>query len=221
MLTKPDKPKGRVAMRQERNREALVEAGYKVMAAKGIDAATMQEIAALADVGAGTVYSYFKSKDELAIAVLERLMQDLALRIEAVTDTFTDPAQVYAFGVRTVIETATTDKRWKPLLYRTEVIADAMFQRMGPFAIRDLQNATAAGRFKVADAPLTWRMATHAILGVSLAVTQGLLPHDAQHETVVRLLCMTGIGEAEARDLAARERPPLPVEGSVAKRKLK
>jgi hypothetical protein len=101
------------------------------------------------------------------------------------------------------------------------VIADAMFQRMGPFAIRDLQNATAAGRFKVADAPLTWRMATHAILGVSLAVTQGLLPHDAQHETVVRLLCMTGIGEAEARDLAARERPPLPVEGSVAKRKLR
>lgn len=221
MLKEAEKPRGRVALRQERNREALVEAGYKVMSAKGIDAATMQEIADLADVGAGTVYSYFKSKDELAIAVLERLMHDLALRIEAVTDTFRDPAQVYAFGIRTVIEAATTDIRWKQLLYRSEVIADAMYRRMGPFAIRDLENATAVGRFKVADAPLTWRMAAHAIVGVCLAVTEGQVPYEAQHETVVRLLCMTGIGEAEAIDLAGRERPPLPVEGSVRQRKIR
>ena len=206
------KPKGRVAQRQLRNREALVDAGYRVISEKGIDAATMQEIADLADVGAGTVYSYFKSKDELAIAVMERVMHNLALRIEAVTDTFSDPAQVYAFGVRTVIEAATGDIRWKQLLNRAEVSADAMFRCMGPFAIRDLKNATKAGRFKVADAPLTWKMATYSIVGVSLAVTQGDLPHSVIQETVVRLLCATGIGEAEAIELAARPRPALPKE---------
>lgn len=207
--------KGRVAKRQERNREALVVAGYRVMSEKGIDAATMQEIADLADVGAGTVYSYFKSKDELAIAVMERVMRNLALRIEAVTDTFEDPAQVYAFGIRTVIEAATGDLRWKQLLNRSEVIANAMFTCMGPFAIRDLENATKAGRFKVADARLTWKMAAHAIVGVSLAVTQGGLPETVKDETVVRLLCMTGIGEAEAINLANRPRPALPPEQPV------
>jgi AcrR family transcriptional regulator len=212
-------PLGRVAKRQERKREALVQAGYRVMSAKGIDSATMQEIAELADVGAGTVYSYFKSKDDLAIAVLERVMTELGLRIETVTDTFKDPAQVYAFGVRTVIETATVDKRWKQLLNRSEVIAGAMYRCMGPFAIRDLENATKAGRFKVADAALTWKMATHAIVGVSLAIADGVLPPDVTQETVVRLLCMTGIGEAEAEDLANRPRPPLPLEGSVQTRK--
>jgi hypothetical protein len=80
-------------------------------------------------------------KDELAIVVMERVMHNLALRIEAVTDTFADPAQVYAFGVRTPIE-ATGDIRWKQLLNRAEVVADAMFRCMGPFAIRDLENAT-------------------------------------------------------------------------------
>lgn len=213
-------PLGRVARRQERKREALVQAGYHVMSAKGIDSATMQEIAELADVGAGTVYSYFKSKDDLAIAVLERVMHELALRIEAVTDTFTDPAQVYAFGVRTVIEAATGDKRWRQLLNRSEVIAGAMYRCMGPFAIRDLETATKAGRFKVADAALTWKMATHAIVGVSLAVAQSVLPPEVKQETVVRLLCMTGIGEAEAIDLANRPRPPLPVEGSIGRKKL-
>ena len=210
-------PKGRVAQRQLRNWEALVDAGYRVISEKGIDAATMQEIADLADVGAGTVYSYFKSKDELAIAVMERVMHNLALRIEAVTDTFSDPAQVYAFGVRTVIEAATGDIRWKQLLNRAEVSADAMFRCMGPFAIRDLENATKAGRFKVADGPLTWKMATYAIVGVSLAVTRGDLPHSVIQETVVRLLCTTGIGETEAIELAARPRPALPTERAPAR----
>lgn len=219
MLGQPEygqeRPAGRVARRQERKREALVQAGYKVMSKKGIDQATMQEIAEAADVGAGTVYSYFKSKDELAIAVMERLMYDLALRIEAVTDSFTDPAQVYAFGVRTVIETAINDIRWKQLLYRSEVLADAMHRRMGPFAIRDLETATRAGRFKVKDASLTFKMAAHAIIGGCLAVTNGDFPPAAVEEMVVRILCMTGVGEAEAIDLASRERPPLPLEGSI------
>ena len=221
MLAVKSKLRGRVAQRQERNREALVLAGYKVMSKKGIDAATMQEIADLADVGAGTVYSYFKSKDELAIAVLERVMHNLALRIEAVTDTFEDPAQVYAFGVRTVIEAATGDIRWKQLLNRSEVISNAMVTRMGPFAIRDLENATKAGRFKVADARLTWKMAAHAIVGVSLAVTHGTLPEDVIDETVVRLLCMAGIGEAEAINLANRPRPPLPAEAAITSHRLR
>lgn len=216
MIDEHKKPKGRVAKRQQRNHEALVRAGYKVMSAKGIDAATMQEIAAAADVGAGTVYSYFKSKDELAIAVLERVMFNLARRIEAVTNTFTDPAQVYAFGIRTVIEAATGDRRWKQLLNRSEVIANAMYKSMGPFAIRDLENATRAGRFKVADAALTFKMASHAIVGMSLAVTQGILPDSVKEDAVVGLLCMTGIGEAEAIALASRQSPPLPPENSVA-----
>jgi AcrR family transcriptional regulator len=215
LVTKLIVRKGRVALRQERNREALVLAGYKMMSKKGIDAATMQEIAEHADVGAGTVYSYFKNKDELAVAVLERVMLNLALRIEAVTDDFTDPAQVYAFGVRQVIDAATGDLRWKQLLHRAEVIANAMFNSMGPFAIRDLEKATLAGRFKIADARITFKLASYAIIGASLAITQGILPISAKDEIIVRLLCMNGIGEAEALDLARRPCPVLPPEGSV------
>jgi AcrR family transcriptional regulator len=204
-----DPPEGRVARRQRRNREALIQAARQIMSEKGVDGATMLEIAEAADVGAGTVYNYFKSKDELAIAVLEEMMHDLAQRIEKVTDTFDDPAQVYAYGIRMVLETATQDVRWAQLLNRSEVIADATFRRMGPFAIRDMQNATAAGRFHVRDAELLWRLATHAIVGVSLAITTGKLPASTIEETVVGLLCMTGMGDAGAREIAGRPRPAL------------
>ena len=200
---------GRVARRQARNRAALVDAARRIMSQKGIDAATMADIAELADVGAGTVYNYFKSKEDLAVAVLEDLMLDLAHQIEQVTNTFDDPGQVYAFGVRTVMDTATGDLRWRQLLNRSEVMANAMFRQMGPFAIRDLETATRAGRFKVDDAVLTWKMATHAMVGVALSVTNGDLAASVIDECVVRLLCMTGIGRADAVDLAHRDRPAL------------
>ena len=44
-------PASRIDRRKQRNRQALIDAGYQVMAEKGIDAATMVEIADLADVG--------------------------------------------------------------------------------------------------------------------------------------------------------------------------
>ena len=203
---------GRVARRQRRNRKALILAAREIMSEKGVDAATMLEIADRADVGAGTIYNYFRSKDELAIAVLEALMHNLAERIEAVTDTFEDPAQVYAFGIRTVLDTATEDERWAQMLNRSENIADAMFRMMGPFAIRDMRRASEAGRFQVANPELVWRITCHALVGVSLAISTGQVPSASREQIIARLLCMTGIGIDAAVELAARPRPTLPRE---------
>ena len=214
MPNAPDQTEGRVARRQRRNREALIDAARAIMTEKGVEAATMLEIAQRADVGAGTVYNYFKSKDDLAIVVLEALMHELALRIQTVTDTFEDPAQVYAYGIRTVLDTATTNTHWAQMLNRAEVIADALFRVMGPFAIRDLRLASQAGRFEVSNADLVWRLTSHALIGAGLAITTGQLPASAADQIIVRLLCMTGIGTNAAVELAARPRPALTGQGA-------
>ena len=195
-----------------RNRQALIDAGYKVIAEKGIDAATMVEIAELADVGAGTVYNYFASKNELVISVMEQVMDRLAQRIEAVTNTFSDPAQVYAFGVRNVMMAATTDQRWRWLLRRSEVIAGAMYRVMGPYAIRDIRRACKAGRYSVEDPELAWRQATHAIVGFSIAVCDQNVDPTKIDEAVVNLLGMVGVPRDEAWEIARRPSPELPAE---------
>lgn len=204
-----DRGETRSERRKRRVRQALIEAGYQVMSRKGIDAATMSEIAEVADVGAGTAYNYFSSKDEFAISVLEYVMERLAWRIDAVTDTFDDPGQVYAFGIRNVMKAATTDPCWRPLLARSEVMAGAMYRVMGPYAIRDLRNAVAAGRYKVENPELAWRLATHAIVGFSLAVSeQGLAP-EMIDEAIVDLLGMVGVEREEAWEIALRPCPDL------------
>lgn len=211
-LFSENQQESRSVRRKRRNREALLAAGHQVMASKGIDASTMAEIAELADVGAGTVYNYFASKDDLAMSVMERVMDLLAQRIEAVTNTFDDPGQVYAFGIRNVMKAATTDDRWRWLLRRSEVIADAMYRVMGPYAIRDLRNAVAAGRYRTEDPELAWRMATHAIVGFSLAVCDGKIPISKMDDAVANLLGMVGVPAEEAWEIALRPCPELPSE---------
>jgi AcrR family transcriptional regulator len=201
---------GRVARRQRRNRAALIEAASSIMTEKGVEATTMLEIAERADVGAGTIYNYFKSKDDLALAVLENLMHVLALRIEQVTCTFDDPARVYAFGISTVLDEATDDPRWRQLLHRSEVIADTAYRVMGPFATRDMRQASEAGRFDTPDPDLIWRLTTHALMGAALAMSEGRLELGWKEQIITRLLCMTGIDIEGAVMLAKCERPPLP-----------
>jgi AcrR family transcriptional regulator len=64
-------------------REELMRAGETVFLAKGIAAASIDEIAAAAEVAKGTFYLYFASKDELVGALRERSIQRLDERIQA------------------------------------------------------------------------------------------------------------------------------------------
>lgn len=59
--------------RRERNKQEklrrLIAAAQRLFAAKGFEAATIQEIAAAADIAAGTLYLYAASKEDLLILV--------------------------------------------------------------------------------------------------------------------------------------------------------
>jgi AcrR family transcriptional regulator len=57
---------------KQQRRDQIVDAAEKVIFAKGIDQTTMDEIAEEAGLSKGTLYLYFKNKNELYIAICER-----------------------------------------------------------------------------------------------------------------------------------------------------
>ncbi len=62
----------RKAREKERRRNQIVDAAEKIIFAKGLDQATMDEIAEEAELSKGTLYLYFKNKNELYLAITER-----------------------------------------------------------------------------------------------------------------------------------------------------
>jgi AcrR family transcriptional regulator len=71
---------------QEFRIQSIQDATMRVIARKGMAAATMQEIADEAGVAKGTIYLYFRDRDELVEKTFETAMETLTARIDASLD---------------------------------------------------------------------------------------------------------------------------------------
>ena len=77
---------------RERRRQQIMVAAKKVFTTKGFNKTTMEDIAKEAELSPGTLYLYFKNKDELYASLSLRILQYLLIRLEHVTsDTCLNP----------------------------------------------------------------------------------------------------------------------------------
>lgn len=74
-------------------RDAILRAAIDVFANRGFFNAQVADVARAAGVAAGTVYLYFRSKDDLLTSVFERTMKDALEEGRAATEGVTDPAE--------------------------------------------------------------------------------------------------------------------------------
>ena len=69
---------------RERRRQQIIVAAKRVFSEKGFNKATMEDIAKEAELSPGTIYLYFKNKDELYASLSLRILQYLNIRLEHV-----------------------------------------------------------------------------------------------------------------------------------------
>src|SRR5947209_2774303 len=66
---------------QAQRRERVVAAAMALAAKGGYDAVQMRSVAQEADVALGTIYRYFSSKDQLLLAGLEQMAEDMQVQL--------------------------------------------------------------------------------------------------------------------------------------------
>lgn len=71
---------------KERRRQQIMVAAKRVFSEKGFNKATMEDIAQEAELSPGTLYLYFKNKEELYASLSLRILQYLLLRVEHVIE---------------------------------------------------------------------------------------------------------------------------------------
>ena len=67
---------------RERRRQQIIVAAKRVFSNKGFSKATMEDIAKEAELSPGTLYLYFKNKDELYASLSLRILHYLYIRLE-------------------------------------------------------------------------------------------------------------------------------------------
>jgi AcrR family transcriptional regulator len=91
MQTEP-KPTKKEIVTEFRTREILAAARH-LMLSRGVEAVTMEEVAAAAGVAKGTVYLYFKSKEDLIQALISQVGENILADIEVVVEASGSPPE--------------------------------------------------------------------------------------------------------------------------------
>jgi AcrR family transcriptional regulator len=74
----------RIVKKAEERRLEIVQAAYALFLTKGYDQTTMQDVMDRLGIAKGTIYHYFKSKEELLEAVIDHVVEESVSSMQAV-----------------------------------------------------------------------------------------------------------------------------------------
>jgi AcrR family transcriptional regulator len=200
----------RLERRKMRTRAALIRAAQTFVAAGKLNVPVL-EITQAADVGMGSFYNHFDSKEELFQAAVNEVLDEIGAILDKLTSEGEDPAETFARSFRLVGRLF----RWRPemsrVLLNTGLTMISADRGLAPRALRDIKAATQAGRFSVDDPVLGLSVAGGALMGL------GQLLHDEPDrddaETADRVtrdvLIMFGLPADEAAEICRRPLPDL------------
>ncbi|MPV67353.1 TetR/AcrR family transcriptional regulator [Burkholderia sp. BE17] len=206
--------------RKQATRMRLLQAAFTLMAERGRDNVAISEITEAADVGFGSFYYHFESKEGIFAALTEWVFDDFADRLERLAADLSDPAEVVSACVRHTLMRARRERLWGRFLMREGFSARALDHGLGQRLRRDSERGIAARRFVVGDPFMSVLAMTGTILA-AIAVefhatdtaTDGsgkrVGDEDGFPERAAAVVLQTlGLTRAEAQDVANRPLPP-------------
>ena len=174
--------------RKLQTRERLLDAALKLMSRKGMEGVAINEITDWADVGFGSFYNHFESKEAIYIALIDKFFEDFANVLEESLTSFEDPAEIIAASIRHTVNRASDDAVWGRFLLREGLSTQALTRGLGRRLLRDIQNGVSSGRFGAADSTMCFL----AVGGTVLTAIAARLAILEQTETQTEALLSEG-----------------------------
>src|SRR5580704_6134912 len=181
----------RLDRRKARTRQALIDAAVRLIAEGRGDRASIAEITEEADIGFGSFYNHFDSKDQLFQTAAEEVLERWGQMIDRAGVGLTDPAELFAVGTRISGRLGWTHPDIAGFLTGAGLGALDIPTGLAPRALRDIRAGQAAGQFSVPDAEI----ALSAVAGGLI----GLLRMCQRHPDRVTAATVDQLAEAELR----------------------
>lgn len=208
------KEEGRNAKRRRVTRARLLGAAYEVMSEVGVDAAKLKDITDRADIGFGTIYNYFETRDELAAQVLDCVINDLGRRNIVATRPLRDRdfALVMPVSTRLVLREAMSAPMWQWWALRPDLLATRMDKGFAPFATADMREALARGIIRLDDDKVetAWTLAVWMMVGGIHDVVVGDAPKESELFVTELIMRSWGISPDIAKLVSRTELPKYP-----------
>jgi len=180
------------------------------MGQRGIDAVTIAEIAAEADVAFGSFYNHFESKDALVDAIIRELLDILSDTIDTATATIEDPLVALSAAFRMLHRAAVREPELTAFIQRAALSDDRVLEGITARARQAIERVVADGQITLPDVDIAVLMVSGASLLASRSVLDGRL--EPGNDTIIAemLLRLLGVAPAKAAKLATLPLPGPP-----------
>ena len=133
--------------KRARTRARLTDAALRLMSERGINATSVSEIAAEAELANGTFYLYFRDKAEIVAAVCRAVTEAMHEDMGGKRLSLEDSAARVAFGTQQFIEIAAAEPLWGRLLMSAFTEFEAIKEDVARFMRLDVALGIEQGRF--------------------------------------------------------------------------
>lgn len=207
----------RTDRRKQRTRAALIEAAQAFIAAGKLNAPIL-EITQAADVGMGSFYNHFDSREQLFEAAVTEVLDTHGALLDLSTADLDDPAEIFAASFRLTGRMFRRRPQESQVLLANGMALLQSDRGLAPRALRDIRAGMAAGRFRIDDPELALAVAGGALLGMGNLLRAQPDRDDAHAADVVTedVLRLLGMTDAEAREVCSRPLPDLSALQSAA-----
>ncbi|WP_028208599.1 TetR/AcrR family transcriptional regulator [Paraburkholderia nodosa] len=221
----------RVARRKLETRLRLLDAAFALATEKGMESVTITEITNAADVGFGSFYNHFDSKEGIFAALVEWSFEEFATTLDRLATGLSDPAEAIAVSVRHTLLRAYREPVWGQLLIREGLSTRILSRGLGQRLLRDTKRGISERRFMVADE----LMCVFSVIGTVVAAIAAELHLSGSSKRAVRarktlrsrhekfadstaaiVLQAFGLKRTEAERIAHRPFPAPPQAASVS-----
>ena len=145
---------GRRDRRKLEARRRLLVAAREAIAESGIKSLRISDVTERADLGFGTFYSYFESKEALIEDVVAETLGGLASKIGRAATTFDDPAEAASVSYRRFLRFGRDQPELARVLVELNRANDTFERAVTPWAQHTLERGRSSGRFAIADLDL-------------------------------------------------------------------
>lgn len=196
-------PVGRRERRKAETRRRLMAAAQQLVAEKGVAAVRISDVSDRAEVGFGTFYTYFDSKDALIEAVVEAAVSTAAEDIGTDASLIEDPAEAVAASFLRFVRFADESPEVARILVHL-TNADALFEQALLTYARDvLQRGLASGRLEIPAVEVALTQISAAALATMRGRLDGRFGPEAAAAGAVLWLRAFGLDHATAQRLTS------------------
>jgi len=203
-------PINRLERRKLRTRAALIKAARVFIAAGKLNVPVL-DITQAADVGMGSFYNHFHSKEQLFDAAVTEVLDAHGALLDQLTASIDDPAEAFACSFRLTGRLFRRRPQESQILLANGLTLLSSDRGLAPRALRDINAAARAGRFDVDDPGLALALAGGALLGLGKLLRDEPERDDARATDKVteHVLRLFGIPADEAREICQHQLPDL------------